>query len=296
MELSQLKYFMTVAKTGKISDAAESLFISAPALSASISRLEKELGMSLFDRTNNRIILNEQGQILLRYVTQIFSNLELAQSELKQSIMRRGQHVSIASVASTQWVNMITAFSQEHPHFTLSCTSTKRTELINGLPSQYSFLLAADEDIPAFYAGELDSIKLFEEHPVIMLHENHPLANKIAISLAEIVDEPIFLPMRDYTLYDHLVKLFESAGIPFPAGNAYSHLATQQMVVKGLGIAFSSLHTGCTPNLPIKYIPISDAYTPWVSRLYWRKNHTFTKDEIIFKDFVEKFFQSYNAL
>ena len=43
MELIQLKYFKTVAQTGKISDAAQALFISAPALSTSISRLEKEL-------------------------------------------------------------------------------------------------------------------------------------------------------------------------------------------------------------------------------------------------------------
>ena len=46
MELQQLKYFKTVATIGKISDAAEALFISAPALSTSISRLEKELGIN----------------------------------------------------------------------------------------------------------------------------------------------------------------------------------------------------------------------------------------------------------
>lgn len=63
MELMQLKYFKTVAEAGKISDAAQALFISAPALSTSIARLEKELGVALFDRTNNRIILNRQGQI-----------------------------------------------------------------------------------------------------------------------------------------------------------------------------------------------------------------------------------------
>ena len=66
MELQQLKYFKAVAEVGKISDAAESLFISAPALSTSISRLEKELGVQLFDRTNNKISLNIQGQIFLK--------------------------------------------------------------------------------------------------------------------------------------------------------------------------------------------------------------------------------------
>ena len=70
MELQQLKYFKAVAEIGKISDAAESLFISAPALSTSISRLEKELGFTLFDRTNNKIVLNQQGRLFSRKAKQ----------------------------------------------------------------------------------------------------------------------------------------------------------------------------------------------------------------------------------
>lgn len=291
MELMQLKYFKTVAQVGKISDAAQSLFISAPALSTSISRLEKELGMPLFDRTNNRIMLNRQGQIFLRYVNQIFSSLECAKTELQQSIMHQGQHVSFASVASTQWVDMITAFSQEYPHFTLSCTTVRRSDLEgSGLPAQQNFLFASEEDIPPFYTAELESIVLFEDHPVLMVHEEHPLAQADAVSLSQLAGEQIFLPMSNYPLYDHLVKLFEFAGIPFPAGNAYSHLATQQMVAKKLGIAFSSAHTGKTPALPIRYLPIRDNYFPWVSRLYWRKGHIFTEDERIFKTFVENYY------
>lgn len=293
MELLQLKYFKTVAEVGKISEAAHSLFISAPALSTSISRLEKELGVQLFDRTNNRITLNQQGQIFLRYVNQVFSNLECAKTELCQSVMHKGQHVSIATVASTQWVDMITAFSQEHPHFTLSCTTVKRTELArSGLPAQYSLLLASEEDVPAFYASELDSIVLFEDHPVVMVHPDHPLALQKSVDLNSLSNETIFLPMQDYPLYDHLIKLFEACSIPFPAGNAYSHLATQQMVAKGLGIAFASVHTGRTPSLPLRYIPISNSYWPWKCRLFWRRDHIFTKDEAIFKAFIEKYYKN----
>lgn len=292
MELMQLKYFKTVAQMGKISEAAESLFISAPALSTSISRLEKELGVQLFDRTNNRIILNHQGQIFLRYVNQIFSNLECAKTELKQSMMLQGQHISIATVASTQWVDLITAFSQEYPHFTLSCTNVKRSELAsNGLQAQHNFLLAAEEDLPAYYTTELDSLVLFEDYPVVMVHSEHPLTQKKTVALSELLEENIFLPMQNYPLYDHLVKLFETSGIPFPAGNAYSHLATQQMVAAKLGIAFSSQHTVRAAALPLRYIPISNPCTPWVSRMYWRKNHALTEDEQIFKTFVENYYQ-----
>lgn len=292
MELIQLKYFKTVAQTGKISEAAQSLFISAPALSTSISRLEKELGVPLFDRTGNRIALNQQGQIFLRYVNQIFSNVECAKIELKQSLMHQGQHISIASVASTQWVDLITAFSQENPHFTLSCTSLTQNELsASGLQAQHNFLFAAEEDIPVPYLNELDSTPLFQEYPVIMIHSDHPLAQRKQVDLQELQEETIFLPMQNYPLYNHLVKLFEANDIPFPAGNAYSHLMIQQMVANNLGIAFTSMHTVRTPTLPLQYIPISNLCTPWTCSMYWRKNHVFTKDEVIFKEFVESFYR-----
>ncbi len=293
MELQQLKYFKTVAETGKISDAAQMLFVSAPALSTSISRLEKELGVQLFDRTNNRIILNQQGQILLRYVNQIFSNLNCAKTELQQSVMSQGQYVSIACVASTQWVDMFTAFAQQHPGFTLQCSSINRPELGNGLSAQHSFLLAAEDDIPVFYADKLDSAFLFEDHPVVMVHADHPIAGKPSVDLNELLNETIFLPLRDFPLYDHLVQLFEDCSIPFPAGNAYSHLTTQQMAAKGLGISFATTHSAHSPALPLRYVPISNDYQPWVSRLYWRRNHTFTEDELIFKKFILQYYQEH---
>ena len=143
MELLQLKYFKTVAETGKISAAAEALFISAPALSTSISRLEKELGFPLFDRTHNAIRLNRQGQIFLRYVNQVFATLDCARMEMRQSMLLQGQHVSVATLSANVWIDLIAAFSQEYPHFTLSCTSLRLSQFAaSGLGPQYSFLLA----------------------------------------------------------------------------------------------------------------------------------------------------------
>ena len=291
MELSQLRYFKAVAEIGKISEAAEALFISAPALSTSISRLERELGTQLFDRTNNKISLNVQGRILLKYVNRIFSELEGAKLELRQSVMQKSRHVSLATVASTQWIDMITAFTEENPHFTLSCTSVKRAEISSvGLAAQYNFLLAASEDVPEFYQAEFDSVLLFRDHPLLMVHRSHPLATKKTVELSELVGENIFLPMRDYPLYDHLINIFDVAGLPFPIGNAYSILALQDMISRGLGVSFITKHTARSPSPDICYIPISNAYRPWESRLFWRKDTKFTEDERTFKEFVERYY------
>lgn len=68
MELNQLHYFVAVAKTENITKAAQELFITQPALSRVILRLEQELGMPLFDRKGGRLLLNDRGKVFLSYV------------------------------------------------------------------------------------------------------------------------------------------------------------------------------------------------------------------------------------
>lgn len=68
MELNQLHYFVAVAKTENITKAAQNLFITQPALSRVILRLENELGTPLFDRKGGRLLLNDRGKVFLSYV------------------------------------------------------------------------------------------------------------------------------------------------------------------------------------------------------------------------------------
>lgn len=293
MELQQLKYFKTVARIGKISDAAEALFISAPALSTSISRLEKELGVSLFDRTNNRITLNPQGQIFLKYTNQIFSCIDSAKQELEQSMLRQGPHISVVSINSAMWINLIIGFTSEFLQYTLSCAATSIPMLAErGFSPNHSFLLAFESDIPPAYADELDSIFLFQTNPTVMVHKDHPLANTPQVTLPMLTGERIFMPHPGHSLYDHLTQLFDYYGLPFPGENAYILTARQQMVSQNLGISFFSNYPGYAPFPNISYIPLEDPLGPLTARLYWRKDRPLSKYEVAFKAFVEKFYKN----
>ena len=75
MDLSQLKYFLTAAGEENFSNAAKKLYISQPALSRAISRLEEELGVQLFERSSNRVVLNDSGRSFLKYLDK--ASLEL---------------------------------------------------------------------------------------------------------------------------------------------------------------------------------------------------------------------------
>ena len=291
MELQQLKYFKKVAEVEKISAAAESLFISAPALSASVARLEKELGMALFDRSGNSIRLNRQGRILLHYVNQVFASLESARVELRQSMMQQSRHVAVAAMSSNTWIDLIAAFSQEYPQFTLACTNQRLSQFeAAGLPSHFSFLLA-DEGESSLEAGDWEHVTLLQDSLVAMVHPEHPFAQKGSAELGELLQETLFFPVPDYPLHERLQRAFAAAGHPMPNGNSYSGLVIRRMVSDGIGISFSTAHTGKSMPEGLRYVPIVGMEQTCAVALYWRRNRALTEDEQLFLDFVERMYQ-----
>lgn len=294
MELQQLKYFKAVADIGKISEAAENVFVSAPALSTSISRLEKELGFPLFDRTNNRILLNAQGNIFLKHVNQIFDSLESAKQEMQQSLLPQQPRISLLSINTTMWVNPITAFLSEHPQYTLSTTSVSLPILSQqGLDSEYSFLLAYDSDLPDYLAEELDSLFLFRSYPTVAIHKDHPLAKKTELDIRMLAEEKLFLPAPNHPLYVRLQKLFTLYDLPMPPESDYSLMIRLKMVSENQGITFiTNSATQAIPLPNIRFIPLATPFEPWNANLYWRKDQPLTQCETILKDFFQHFYES----
>ena len=292
MELQQLKYFKAVAAIGKISDAAEALFISAPALSTSISRLEKELGVKLFDRTSNRITLNHQGHLFLKHVNEVLATLENARQELQQSVFQQGPHISLLSVNSLMWVNLIAAFTSEFPQYTLSCSNTSLSSLAEyGFPTQHHFLLAYECEIPPAYADKFHSIFLFRSRPTVMIHKDHPLAKKATLDARDLAGERLMLSMPGSPLHERVKEIFELHNLPLPTDNFLSHPVRQKTVAGNNGISFFSEHPGAVTHPDIRYIPLEDPFAPWDARLYWRKDRPLTEHEAIFRDFVERFYR-----
>lgn len=82
--LNNYKVFYTVARTGNISRAADTLFISQPAISKSISKLEEGLGVKLFVRTAKGVTLTDEGQLLLSHVEKAFDNISQGEDEIRR--------------------------------------------------------------------------------------------------------------------------------------------------------------------------------------------------------------------
>ena len=77
MTVQQLKYIVTVAETGSITEAAKQLFISQPSLSNAVKEIEKEIGIAIFLRSHAGITLTKEGMEFLGYARQVIQQMEL---------------------------------------------------------------------------------------------------------------------------------------------------------------------------------------------------------------------------
>ncbi len=96
MELTLLYYFKTVAEIENITKAAEQLYISQPALSKAIAKLEKSLDVTLFDRRKGRISLSAMGRVYYDYVSSAFQVLEQGEKRLQELMARSDDTVCLS--------------------------------------------------------------------------------------------------------------------------------------------------------------------------------------------------------
>lgn len=130
--LSAYRIFYTVANTGNISKAAKELYISQPAISKSIQKLEDGIGCKLFARSSRGVTLTEEGELLYSYVKNAFETLSLGEEKLHRSIELGVGHLKIG-VSSTLCKYILLPYLKEfikrHPHISISitCQSTNDT-------------------------------------------------------------------------------------------------------------------------------------------------------------------------
>lgn len=135
--LSQYQIFNRVAETGNISAAAKELFISQPAISKAIRRLEASLNVALFSRSSRGVRLTEEGKLLYEYTRDAFHTLAEGESALRQFHRLGAGHIRIGvstTLCKYLLLPRLKEFVARFPHirFTIQCQSTFQTiELLN---------------------------------------------------------------------------------------------------------------------------------------------------------------------
>ena len=194
MTLQQLKYVITVAETGTITEAANQLFISQPSLTNAIHELEKEMNIVIFNRTNKGISLSKEGEGFLGYARQVLEQAAILEDKYKRNgggkkqFCVSTQHYSFAVNA---FVDLIKEYGQKEYDFSLRETQTYEIiEDVARLRSEIGILFLNDFNEAVINkilkSYDLEFHLLFIAKPHVFISRSHPLASNKVITNEEL--------------------------------------------------------------------------------------------------------------
>ncbi len=267
MELRQLQYAVQLAIDKNFSRAAEKLHIAQPSLSQQIAKLEKELGLLLFQRNTNSVDLTYAGSIFTERAQKILDMAAQLRSEMDDiSQMRKGRLMigSLPITGAHIWPHVLPVFQQKYPEIEIVLVEEHSSVLeqltANGQTDISLLTLPLQEK-------SLDHISLIDEEIYLAVPPKHPLADKKdGVSLPELADEPFILLKKGQGFRHTSIQLCEDAGfsprIVFESSNIET---VQSLVAAGMGIAFVPqmvARAGWSQHTPV-YLTIREPYTPF---------------------------------
>lgn len=198
MTLQNLKYMITVAETGSITEAARRLFISQPSLSNAIREVEKEVKFTIFSRSRAGIALTNEGMEFLGYVRQVIQQMDLLEDKFitnlpkKQRFCVSTQHYTFTANA---FVEMVKQFGQERFEFILNETQTH--QILEDVKNRFSdlgiiYISDSNEVVirKALEDNKLIFSELFTVSPHVFLRAEHPLAHRASVKLEDLKEYP----------------------------------------------------------------------------------------------------------
>lgn len=236
MELRQLQYFEAVARLGHVTRAARELHIAQPSLSKQLRALEDELGVQLFDRVGRRVELADAGRLLLPYARRVLHEVELAREALRQRADLSAGRVSIGAppTVGTQLLpRVLAAWNDRYSNIALELHEQGTGQLLALLAHG-----AVDLAVVPLTSAQTVGVELLREEIVIAVAEGEPLAQRSAITAAELAGEAFILYPPGYDLRDRTLQLCRDAGfeprIVLDGGEMDTVL---RLAAAGLGIA-----------------------------------------------------------
>ncbi len=294
MDVMQLIYFREVALSGHMTNVAKQFNIAQPALSQSISKLEKEVGRPLFDRVGRRIRLNKFGEIYLEHVQQVLTLLDKAQVEVDMQGKQIENTINIGVVSKPFPQIMVNAFMEKFP--------TSKIRQITIQPSQVIQELL-DEDIDYTISGrpdtraELEQAVLSEEPIWLAVPKMHPLAQQESVRLEDLAQERFINLPTEYSYRMHTDEMCMNSGFKPNVVMECFHCQTIELVVAGAGVALVTEERAKNNliNAYVKVMPIVEPTYTLKHYILWKKDREMSNAARSFRDYAIAFYKANGA-
>jgi DNA-binding transcriptional LysR family regulator len=237
MLLSQIEGFVAVARLQKVGRAASELYITQPALTARIQRLEEELGVPLFLRTPTGMRLTDPGRAFLPYATRALD--AVAEGRRVVAELARGGagqlSVGAAPAVSTYVLpRALKRFAETSPNVRLTVRTGHSEEILD-------MVLGEEVEVGVVRALRhpgIQAVPLYEERLVLVSHAGHRFASRGRIEVGRLSDEQLILFDRASSYHDLTAAFLRESGVLPRAVMELDNIeATKKMVQEGLGVA-----------------------------------------------------------
>lgn len=298
MNLQNIEYFLLLAQYEHMSVTADLLNISQPALSKRIAALEAELGIKLFDRVGNRIILNSAGEQFAQHAGQALSMLNMSVKMLKRGVYDTKGTIEIAyCIYAPILARCITAYTEVNPLVNFRVVSmTSFSDLNEG--RQPDFLLRSSYHDPLLNRNDQFWIpqRLFEERYVLIYQKDHPiLSGKKEFQLSDLKHERFVTMAQEGILWSEITYSLCLSGGFYPQVYCQTDefLVKVKIVEQGHAVAFipeSCLQDALRLAPELCYTDVSGYNTDRTVVLMRQKKASMSDAALDFWEFVLEYF------
>ena len=276
LELRHLRYFIAVAEELHFGRAARKLGITQPPLSLQIQKLEAELGVQLFERTNRRVQLTPAGKTLLEEGRHVVADFNSATDAARRAARGETGSLTVAFAASVMFLSLpriIRRFRTQFPNVRLELrelpTGPQIIALRNG-ELDIGFLREPARD------AELTTETVMREGLLLALSKRHELASRKRLRLADVANEDFVLFPRDLApgLYAHVLAVCAEAGVhPRIVQTSRELYTTVSLVEAGLGVTIIPASVRQMGWRGVRYYPIGSPSASTRIDAAWRSDN-----------------------
>ncbi|MEU9017202.1 LysR family transcriptional regulator [Actinomadura sp. NPDC048394] len=267
----QLEYFRAVARELHFTRAAEELQIAQPALSQQIRKLERQLGVALFDRDNHRVELTPAGAALLEHAERILADITAVEEEMHGwAAGTRGRiRLGIARGLTVRFARLLAEFSAGFPAVDVELRENNTEEMIAGLHGGRLDAATVVRLPPQEEGRRLASLPLGEEPLVLITAESAPLAGRYRVPVAALdgIELACFAPGS--AIREIVLSALAAAGAAARIRLETREYSTARaMASVGLAAAVVPRSIAEEPGLPVAVVRL-DPEPTWAPSLAW---------------------------
>lgn len=207
--LTKIYYFIVVARTGNLTRAAENLFISQPALTMALKRLEKELDVTLFDREGNRLKLSAAGEALLPYAENLYDDYVLLKSAISfqknaEKSIKLGSGISHVAEIIEHYMERVydgsIILQQYYDYFDLRNALMER---------KVDFALCT----PPIIGKDIFTRNIFTEPICALMNPSHPLTKDKVLDIKDVISYPLITLPKNFPMRVAIDRAFAEENV-----------------------------------------------------------------------------------